>query len=60
MLKMFGLGEGSAIHQDGAIGWGETIKAGQEEDASVDVSTATSDRIWLWLMRAWLISGKPF
>lgn len=38
MLKMFGLGEGAAIHQDGAIGWGETMKAGQEEQTTVDVS----------------------
>ena len=36
MLKMFGLGEGAAIHQDGAIGWGETMKAGQEEQTTVD------------------------
>lgn len=35
---MFGLGEGAAIHQDGAIGWGETMKAGQEEQTTVDVS----------------------
>lgn len=35
---MFGLGEGAAIHQDGAIGWGETMKAGQEEETTVDVS----------------------
>ena len=43
MLKMFGLGEGAAIHQDGAIGWGETMKAGQEEEATIDVSTFKRD-----------------
>jgi hypothetical protein len=39
MLKMFGLGEGQAVNQDGAIGWGETLAAGKEEDAAIDVSS---------------------
>lgn len=34
---MFGLGEGPAVMQEGAIGWGDAVKAG--EDGSVDVST---------------------
>jgi len=35
---MFGLGEGAAVNQDGAVGWGDAPKAGREVDSTVDVS----------------------
>jgi hypothetical protein len=59
MLKMFGLGEGAAIHQDGAIGWGETMKAGQEEETTVDVSRKQQELQGRLLTGLLYASGKP-
>jgi hypothetical protein len=36
MLRMLGLGEGQAVNQEGAIGWGEISAEGE---AAVDVSS---------------------
>jgi cysteinyl-tRNA synthetase len=39
MLRMFGLGEGQAVLQEGAVGWGEVTA---ESDTGVDVSLTFS------------------